>query len=305
MKTKALRADLLLLMVSVIWGFAFVAQIKGMEHLGPFLFNACRFALGFLSLLPVYFLLESISGKKAGKKAIGYKKQYDNQLLLKWGPLTGIVLFLASSFQQVGLLHTTAGNSGFITGVYIILVPVLGIGFGYSTRPVTWLGGAVALAGLYFLTVKDGLSLNQGDLLTLGSALMYAIQILLIGWLARHVHPLRLSLMQFFMTALCSMVVALYLEPISFDAIAQSIGPLLFAGVLSTGVAFTVQVIAQKDAASSHAAIIMSLEAVFAVLGGWLLLDEQLGPRGMLGCALMMGGMLLSQLRRSEDRALS
>lgn len=302
-KTKALRADLLLLVVSAIWGFAFVAQIKGMEHLGPFWFNACRFALGFLSLLPVYFMLEMVSGKKASEDKSG--KQYDNKLLLKWGPVTGIVLFLASSFQQVGLLYTTAGNAGFITGFYIILVPILGIGLGHSTRPVTWFGGAIALAGLYFLTVKDGLSLNTGDLLTLGSGCMYAVQILLIGWLSRHVHPLKLSLMQFFMTALCSMVVALYLETVSFDAIAQSIGPLLFAGVLSTGVAFTIQVIAQKDAASSHAAIIMSLEAVFAVLGGWLLLDEQIGPRGMLGCSLMMAGMLLSQLRRSRARMAS
>ncbi len=304
-KTKALRADLLLLMVSAIWGFAFVAQIKGMEHLGPFLFNACRFALGFLSLLPVYFLLEAFSAKKNGKKESGVEsvKKYDNHLLLKWGPITGIVLFLASSFQQVGLLYTTAGNSGFITGFYIILVPILGICFGHSTRPVTWLGGAIALAGLYFLTVNDGLSLNKGDLLTLGSALMYAIQILLIGWLSRHVHPLRLSLTQFFMTALCSLLVALYLEPISLDAITQSVGPLLFAGVLSTGVAFTIQIIAQQDAASSHAAIIMSLEAVFAVFGGWLLLDEQLGSRGVVGCALMMAGMLLSQLRRPRGRS--
>ncbi|WP_353620159.1 DMT family transporter [Thalassotalea sp. G20_0] len=298
MKTKALRADILLLGVSAIWGFAFVAQIKGMEHLGPFLFNACRFALGFISLLPVYFLLENISRKKVS----GHKKQYDSQLLLKWGPLTGVVLFLASSFQQVGLLYTTAGNSGFITGFYIILVPILGIWFGHSTRPATWLGGAIALAGLYFLTVQDGLNFNKGDVLTLGSALMYAVQILLIGWLSRHVHPLRLSLIQFFMTALCSMMVALYLEPISLDAILKSAGPLLFAGVLSTGVAFTIQIIAQRDAASSHAAIIMSLEAVFAVLGGRLLLDEQLGLRGFLGCGLMMTGMLLSQLRRSRKQ---
>ncbi|WP_419537234.1 EamA family transporter [Endozoicomonas sp.] len=153
---------MLLLVVSAIWGFAFVAQIKGMEHLGPFLFNACRFALGFLSLLPVYFLLEGISGKKASVN----EKPFDNQLLLKWGPLTGVVLFLASSFQQVGLLYTTAGNSGFITGFYIILVPILGIWFGHSTRPATWLGGAIALAGLYFLTVQDGLNLNRTYALT-------------------------------------------------------------------------------------------------------------------------------------------
>ncbi len=303
MKNKVLRADLLLLIVSAIWGFAFVAQIKGMDHLGPFWFNACRFALGFLSLLPVYFLLEAKSRKKMA--AADNPPDYDSVLLLKWGPLTGVVLFLASSFQQVGLMYTTAGNSGFITGFYIIMVPLFGIFLGQRTRPVTWAGGAIALAGLYFLTVKDGVNLNPGDLLTFVSACLFALQILLIGWLAQRVHPLQLSLVQFLMTALCSLSVAVFLEEVSLQAIFLSMGPLLFAGILSTGVAFTIQVVAQKDAAASHAAIIMSLEAVFAVLAGWLLLNEQLGSTGLIGCFLMLMGMLLSQFKRSKKSRLS
>ncbi|MGB1272548.1 MAG: DMT family transporter, partial [Endozoicomonas sp.] len=292
-------ADILLLMVAAIWGVAFTAQIKGMDHLGPFLFNACRFALGFLSLLPVYFFLERRS-KRNIQQSSQSKKAYDRRLLRVWGPVTGVVLLMASSLQQVGLLYTTAGNSGFITGFYIILVPVLGMALGHATRPATWLGGAIALSGLYFLTVKEGMSFNRGDVLTLGSAVMYAIQILLIGWLSRRVHPLQLSLQQFLMTAVCSLVVALIYESIYIEAIINSLVPLLYTGVLSTSVAFTIQVIAQRDASSSHAAIIMSLEAVFAVLGGWLILDEQLEPGGILGCGLMMMGMLLSQLRRSK-----
>ena len=292
---KALRADLLLLLIAAIWGFAFAAQIKGMDHMGPFFFNACRFALGFLSLLPVYFYLEKNNRRKNNSKT------YDRRLLAIWGIPTGIILFFASSLQQIGLLYTTAGNSGFITGFYIILVPVLGIALGHATRINTWVGGTVALAGLYFLTVKDGLSFNKGDLITLACALMYAIQILMIGVLSRRVHPLQLSLQQFLVSAVLSFIVALIFEVVSLDAIMKSLIPLLYTGVMSTSVAFTLQVVAQRDAPSSHAAIIMSLEAVFAVIGGWLILDEQLGDKGLAGCALMMVGMLLSQLKRSKS----
>ncbi len=295
LKTKAVRADLLLLLIAAIWGFAFVAQIKGMDHMGPYFFNACRFALGFLSLLPVYFYLEYSNQKKSKIKA------YDKRLLAIWGVPTGLVLFIAASLQQVGLLYTTAGNSGFITGFYIILVPILGIGLGHSTRFNTWLGGLVAIAGLYFLTVKEGLSFNKGDLITLGCAFMYAIQILMVGVLSRRVHPLQLSLQQFLVCSVCSLITALLLENISLDAILKSLVPLIYTGVMSTSIAFTLQVVAQKDAPSSHAAIIMSLEAVFAVIGGWLLLNEQMGVQGLAGCVLMMAGMLLSQLKRSRE----
>ncbi|OED48262.1 hypothetical protein ACH42_02480 [Endozoicomonas sp. (ex Bugula neritina AB1)] len=295
MKTKALRADLLLLLIAAIWGFAFVAQIKGMDHMGPFFFNACRFGLGFISLLPVYFYLEKVSIQQ------GHKKTYDHRLLAIWGIPTGIVLFAASSLQQIGLLYTTAGNSGFITGFYIILVPILGIALGHSTRPSTWVGGSIALAGLYFLTVKDGLSFNKGDLFTLGSALMYAIQILMIGILSRRVHPLQLSLQQFLVSAILSLAAAMIYEIVSIDALLKSLIPILYTGIFSTSVAFTLQVVAQREAPSSHAAIIMSLEAVFAVIGGWLILNEQLGLQGLIGCTLMMAGMLISQFKRSRS----
>ena len=294
MNTKALRADLLLLMIAAIWGFAFVAQIKGMDHMGPFFFNACRFALGFLSLLPVYFYLEKNSKKTKTHRT------YDRRFLAIWGIPTGIVLFAASSLQQVGLQYTTAGNSGFITGFYIILVPILGIALGHATRPNTWVGGAIALAGLYFLTVTDDFAFNKGDLITLGCALMYSIQILMVGVLSRRVHPLQLSLQQFLVSAVLSFIAALLFEVVSVDAILKSLVPILYTGILSTSVAFTMQVIAQRDAPSSHAAIIMSLEAVFAVLGGWMLLNEQLGIQGLIGCALMMLGMLASQLKRAK-----
>ena len=296
MKSKALKADLTLLLVAAIWGFAFVAQIKGMDHMGPFFFNATRFALGGLSLIPVLFYLE----KQAQQKK--QQRTYNNQLLKYWGPILGVVLFLASSLQQVGLQYTTAGNSGFITGMYIIIVPIFGIALGQSTRPNTWIGALVAVVGLYFLTVSEDLTLNKGDLLTLGSALMYAIQILVLARISREVNALKLSMIQFFTCAALSLVVAFAIETVEFSAIPKSLIPLLYTGLLSTGVAFTLQVVGQRDAIASHAAIILSLEAVFAVFGGWLILNEQLGLRGLAGCALMMVGMLVSQLQRPKQK---
>ena len=296
LKTKALKADLILLLVAAIWGFAFVAQIKGMDHMGPFFFNATRFALGGFSLWPLYFYQE----KKA--KQNPQQSPFNDQLLKIWGPVLGVILFFASSMQQVGLQYTTAGNSGFITGLYIILVPVLGIALGQATRLNTWVGGLVAAAGLYFLTVSHELSLNKGDLITLGSALMYAIHILILSRISRDVHSLRLSMIQFFTCAAMSFVVALALEPISLDAIGKTFIPLLYTGLLSTGVAFTIQIIGQRDAIASHAAIILSLEAVFAVVGGWLILNEQLGLRGLAGCSLMLLGMFVSQLQWSRGQ---
>ena len=296
MKFKALKADLILLLVAAIWGFAFVAQIKGMDHMGPFFFNAARFSLGGLSLIPVLFYME----KQARQK--NRQTPYNSQLLKIWGPGLGVILFLASSLQQVGLQYTTAGNSGFITGMYIIIVPIAGIALGQSTRPNTWFGALVALIGLYFLTVSEDLSFNRGDLLTLGSALMYAIQILVLAHISRDVHALKLSMAQFFTCAAISFVVALTVEVVDFSAIPKSLTPLLYTGLLSTGVAFTIQIIGQRDAIASHAAIILSLEAVFAVFGGWLILNEQLGLRSLAGCGLMLAGMLISQLKRSKPK---
>ena len=299
MKSKALKADLTLLMVAAIWGFAFVAQIRGMDHMGPFFFNAARFALGGLSLIPVFFYLEKQARQKKRQRS------YNNRLLKLWGPGLGVVLFLASSLQQVGLQYTTAGNSGFITGMYIIIVPVLGIAFGQSTRLNTWLGVLLALVGLYFLTVSDDLTLNKGDLLTIGSALMYAIQILILARISRDVHALKLSMAQFFTCAAISFAIALAIETVEFAAIPKSLTPLLYTGLLSTGVAFTVQVIGQRDAIASHVAITLSLEAVFAVLGGWLILNEQLGLRGLAGCGLMLLGMLVSQAKQKPAKSVA
>lgn len=296
MEKRNIRADLTLLLVAAIWGIAFVAQRMGMDHLGPFGFNGARFLLGAASLLPLLLIFRP----KAGSIAL--------EPMLKGSVTAGIFLFLGASLQQVGLLWTSAGNAGFITGLYIIIVPLIGLLLGHVTRFNTWLGGLFAVLGLYFLTVtqNDGnrFNINTGDLLVLGSALFWAAHVLVIGKLASQLDNLRLAIIQFFICALLSFIVALLFEQDSLNLsnIALAWQPIAYAGLLSVGVAYTLQVVAQRHAPASHAAIIMSLEAVFAVIGGWWLLDEDFSQRAMLGCGLMLLGMIVSQLNLFRRR---
>lgn len=285
MRRSTLQADLMLLLVAVIWGFAFVAQRLGLEHLGPFGFNACRFLLGAVSLLPLLLFLKP-------------SPEHCLRQTLKYGAVAGLVLFAGASFQQAGLVYTTAGNAGFITGLYIILVPVLGIFMHEHTSINTWIGGILAVIGLYLLSFQDLSQVNIGDILELVGALCWAVHVLLIAKLAPKIDNLRLAISQFLFCALLSAVVALFIESSSFvpGNIALSWAAIAYAGIISVGIAYTLQIYAQKHAAPAHAAIIMSLEAVAAALGGWLILNEQFNHSGLLGCTLMLIGMLLSQL---------
>ena len=283
MKTGAWRADALLLLTAVIWGFAFVAQRVGMDHLGPFAFNAARFTLGSLSLLPLVWFFPD-------------RQQSGTQTLLLGSLAAGALLYAGSSMQQIGLVYTTAGNAGFITGLYIVLVPLIALFWGQKTNRYTWLGAALALVGLFLLSVTDELTIAYGDLLELIGAFFWAGHVLVIGWLCRRMDPIRLAFGQFVVCALLSLASALLWESIDFGTMRRAWLPIAYAGILSVGVAYTLQVVAPRQAPAAHAAIILSLEAVFAALGGWLLLDEQLGVRGLIGCTLMLAGMLLSQL---------
>ena len=283
MKSVTLRADAFLLLTAIIWGFAFVAQRVGMDHIGPFAFNAARFVLGSLSLLPLIWLLPVT------------EKQNVKELVL--GSLVaGFMLYAGSSLQQIGLVYTTAGNAGFITGLYIVLVPFFALFWGQSTHASTWLGALLALAGLFLLSVTDELTLAYGDLLELAGAFFWAGHVLIIGWYSRKVDPLRLALGQFIVCAILSVISMLLWESLDLSSVQDAWLPIAYAGLLSVGVAYTLQVVAQKHAVASHAAIILSLEAVFAAIGGWLLLNEVLGWRGLLGCILMLTGMVVSQI---------
>ena len=289
MKKQEIRADLIMLLAAAIWGFAFVAQREGMETMGPFLFNTARFFIGTVSLLPIVWYL-SKKNKSQNNKEASTKK------LLFAGFIAGLFLFLAASFQQVGIQYTTAGKAGFITGLYIFFVPLIGIFFGQRTGSGTWLGAFIAVIGLYFLSINEDFSIARGDLFQLICAIFFAAHILVIGYVAKSMDPLKLSLIQYFVSAALSFFIAITIEVITWEMIVDTAIPLLYAGIMSIAIGYTLQVVAQQHAKSSHAAIILGLEGAFAVLGGWLILDENLSTRGLLGCGLMLLGMFLSQL---------
>jgi len=287
--TSNWRANLLLLLTAIIWGFSFVAQRQGMEHVSPFTFNGIRFAIGAISLLPVIF----ISGKR--KKILTRTPLFSKATIIG-GLGLGVALFLGASLQQIGIVETTAGKAGFITGLYVIIVPLLGLLWKQSTGSGTWLGALLAVTGMYFLSVTDDLTISRGDLLVLCSALFWALHVQLVSRLCQKYDALHLSFYQFVFCALFSALAAIQWETITLAGIQGAMLPILYTGFFSVGIAYTLQVIAQTKAHPAHAAIILSLESVFAVLGGYLLLGELLTMRGVFGCCLMLAGMLLSQL---------
>lgn len=288
------QSEILLLLAAAIWGFAFVAQRLGMEHVGPFIFNAVRFALGSLSLIP--FL------RTAAKPGAEFSQPTMGQMV-RGGALAGVALFAGASLQQIGIVYTTAGKAGFITGLYVVLVPLLGLFLKIRPGPNTWLGALCATAGLYFLSISGNLEIAPGDALVLTSALFWAIHVILIGRLSARLGWAGLAFLQFSVCSALSFVAALLTEEIALAGILDAALPILYGGLLSVGVAYTLQVVGQRRAPPAHAAIILSLETVFAALGGWLILDEILSLRSLFGCALMLTGILVSQL--SPDRRRS
>lgn len=291
MKKQEVKSALLLLLTAAIWGFAFVAQRVGMQHMGAFTFNGLRFMLGSISLLPILY----ITGKKSQESKGDKKEISDNKTVVVAGAIVGSVLFIAASLQQVGLIYTTAGKAGFITGLYIVFVPILGLFVKQKTNVTTWLGVFVAAIGLYFLSVNEGFYIEFGDLLETIGAIFWAVHILVIDHFTKKVDALKLSFAQYITCSVLSLITAFIFEDISLGVIPQAIVPLLYGGIMSVGVAYTLQVVAQKHAKPSHAAIALSMESVFASIGGLLLLGEILPLRGYFGCALMLAGMLLSQ----------
>jgi len=283
-------SNLLLLLAAAIWGFAFVAQRVGMDHVGPF--NGIRFALGGLSLIPliIYFSTHSKEEEKSADSPPTAKAS-------RVGLLAGAILFIAASLQQIGLVYTTAGKAAFITCLYIVLVPITGIFLKQRITLNTWLGSVLAVIGLYFLCVKESLTISYGDLLELIGAFFWTAHILLIDHYSRKVDTLKLACVQFLTCSVLSLITALAIETITLDGILQAGIPILYGGICSVGIAYTLQIVGQKNAPPSHAAIILSMETVFAAIGGYLLLNELLGPLELLGCALMLAGMLVSQLR--------
>jgi len=284
------RSDILLLLAAAIWGFAFVAQRVGMEYVGPFTFSAVRFSLGSLVLMPFLFFRKHLTFNRLNLSN-PERKNIWLQINL------GLLVFAGISFQQYGLLYTTAGNAGFITGLYVVFVPVAGLFLGQRNHITIWTGVVLALIGLYFLSVKEGFTINFGDSLVFICALIWTAHVLIIGHVAPRTDPIRTAIIQFAICSILSWIVAIGLEEIRWRPILDAVWPILYGGVLSVGIGYTLQVFAQQKAHPAYASIILSLESVFAVFGGWLLLGEAVTGKILLGCCLMLGGMIVAQLK--------
>lgn len=283
-----LRGTIFLLLAAFLWGTTFVAQMNGMDHLGPFTYAASRYFLGFCSLLLLLYAYRSPrqTAKRAGTYEPGWKA----------GLQAGCIMFVATSLQQVAMLYTTAGKTAFITCLYIIMVPIASVLLGKKIKGENWLGAFLALTGLYFLSIRGDFSLSFGDSLVLISAMFWTAHILFIGRFASRVDAIELSAAQVGVCTLFSLFMALALEEIQWNAIRSAAFPIFYGGVMSAGVAFTLQIIGQKYAEPSHAAILMSFEAIFGALASWLLLGEVMSGMEILGCILMASGMMITQI---------
>lgn len=284
--------DSLLLLTAAIWGMAFVAQRAGMDHVGPFTYNALRFAIGALSLVP-FIVIRGASA--AGPQPLAGIRARPLGAIPA-GLLAGGVLFFGASFQQAGLVSTTAGKAGFITGLYVVLVPLAGLLWGQRAGASAWVGAFLCVAGLFLLSLTDAFTIERGDLLVLVSAFLWAAHVQVVGWLSPRVDPFRLSCVQFAVCSLLCACGALLTEKPDLEGMRAAAWPILYGGVMSAGIAFTLQVVAQRKAPPAHAAILLSLESVFAAIGGSIVLGERLGARGVAGSAIMFAGMVVSQV---------
>jgi len=275
---------------AIIWGFAFVAQRIGMEFIGPFTFNGIRFALGALTLIPILYFSKGV------KTELKPSKKYKIPLIVG-GSLAGLALFLGASLQQVGIVNTTAGNAGFITSLYVIITPLLGIIFKQKLTKQVWMGVVLATIGLYFLSVNGNFVIGKGDLFVLMGAFFFACHVLFISWISPQFNVLKISIIQFSVTSVLSMIIAVFTEQIEWASIYQAAIPIIYGGMFSVGIAYTLQVAGQRHTKPSLAAIILSFEALFAAVGGWFLLDEIFNTREIFGCLLMLIGIIIAQIK--------
>jgi drug/metabolite transporter (DMT)-like permease len=285
-RKNVLGPDSLLILAAIIWGFGFVAQKEGMDHIGPYAFNTIRFLLGSLFVLVI-----------ASLRDISFIAKINRKELIK-GSALGFVLFLGISFQQTGLLYTTASNGGFITGLYVIMVPALGFLMWRKKTGIWSVSGSIlATIGLYFLSFDSDHKTGYGDILILVSAFFWAYHVLLVSKFVSKVDPLKIAFIQFITCSLFSFIALCFKENIDVSMITRSSYSLLYTGILSSGVALTLQIVGQKKAPPTHASIIMSLECVFAAIGAWLILGELLSIKAIVGCIVMLSGMLISQVK--------
>jgi drug/metabolite transporter (DMT)-like permease len=289
----------ILFLAALIWGTAFVAQSMGMDYLGPFSFNGIRSFVGCAALLPCIAVLDRINRKSGEKKA---EEEKDRKTLIQGGVCCGLCLFAASSLQQVGIQYTSVGKAGFITAFYIVLVPVAGIFLRKKIGWKVWLAVVLAMVGLYLLCITDGFSVGRGDGYIFLCALIFTVHILVIDHFAPKTDGVKMSCIQFFVVGVLSVPFILLFEHVTLAAVLKSLGPILYAGVMSSGVAYTLQIIGQKNMNPAIASLILSLESSISVLAGWVILGQELSLREGIGCILMFAAIILAQLPGKKNQ---
>ena len=291
--TKQLRGSLILLVASVIWGTAFVAQSEGMNSVGPFTFQATRMLLAFLFLLPVAAGVH-IFRKKRGREL---PHSFLPLKLVGSAAISGVFLFIASAFQQVGMLYTSVGHAGFLTALYLLIIPIIGLFFGKKISLRLWICIGLSLVGLWFLCMtSEGFSMGLGDILMLFAALFFSFQIMSLDILSKKYDGVQYSAIQMVVAGLLSLICTFIFETPTVEGISAAAFPIAYAGIMSCGVAYTFQVIGQRDTHPTVASIIMSLEGVFAVLGGAIILSQVPTPLELVGCVLMFSATVISQI---------
>lgn len=298
MKSGNAKNVALLLLTAMIWGGAFVAQSVGLDYVGPFTINAVRFLIGGLVLIPCIAVMERVQDSLGERRDRGSLRE-----LLLGGLCCGLALCVASNLQQIGIAYTTVGKAGFLTALYVVIVPFLGLLVGKRLPPVIWVCVALALGGLYLLCMTEAEGLGKGDVLVLLCALAFSIHILVMDHFSSRVDPVRLSCAQFLVSGLVASAPMLALERPAVTAVLAAWQPILYAGVLSCGVAYTLQAVAQRECDPTVCSLVLCLESVFSVLFGWMLLGQALSLREWLGCGLMFGAIVLAQLPERQSGA--
>lgn len=289
MKKEQIKGSLLLFLAAIIWGVAFVAQSVGMDYVGPFTFNCVRTLIGGLVLIPCIAILNR--GKVKKKTDFTEKKR-----LLLGGICCGVALTTGSTLQQFGIMYTTVGKAGFITAFYIIIVPILGLFLGKKCGVSVWISVVIALAGLYFLCITDGFSIGKGDIYVFLGAIAFSIHILVIDYFTQFNDGVKMSCIQFFVCGILCFVPMMLFEHPEISMILLAWKPILYAGVMSCGVAYTLQIVGQKNMNPTVASLILSLESVTSVIAGFLVLHQNLSHRELIGCGLMFVAIVLAQL---------
>lgn len=294
-RQRSLRSSAMLTLTALIWGVAFVAQSEGMNYVGGFTFNACRFIVGGVVLIPCIFFLRRVNGDQWAQLTRAEQAQRRKTGIIG-GICCGVFICLGSTLQQFGIAQTTVGKAGFITSLYIIIVPILGLFLRKKVGLNIWVSVGIAAAGMYLLCITEGFAISRGDFLVFLCAIGFSLHILVIDYFSPKADGVVISCIQFFTAGIISSVFMFLFERPTWDAVAAAWAPVLYAGVMSCGVGYTLQVVAQKDVEPTIASLIMSLESVFSLLAGWVLLGQKMSPKELSGCVLVFGAIVLAQV---------